>query len=234
MIYITSDIHGNYVKYLALLEKISLREKDALVILGDFVDRGDQSVELILDVMERENIFPLMGNHDQMALGCLKVLSNEITSESITDFEENQVEMTTQWLYSLGGHATLESFKKASKREQNLVVEFLENLSYYEEFCIQGQKYLLVHGGLKNFSPEREIEDYTDEEILWARTDYGKMYFQDTILVTGHTPTANIKENHRPNFIFKGNNHIALDCGCGYEGGQLGCICLNTGEEFYV
>lgn len=33
--------------------------------------------------------------------------------------------------------------------------------------------------------------------------------------------------------IYRGNNHVAIDCGCGF-GGKLGCICLETMEEFYV
>ncbi|MFI3249516.1 MAG: metallophosphoesterase [Eubacteriales bacterium] len=234
MIYVTSDIHGNFQRYKVLLDTIKLGDSDALIILGDLVDRGSQSTEIILDLMNHDNIFPILGNHDQCALACLKVLSAEVTDENIADFEENQMEMMTEWLYNLGGNATLESFKKCSKAEQNSILDFLEDLPLSEEFTIKGQKYLLVHAGLENFSPEKALEDYQDDEILWARTDYSKQYFEDIILVTGHTPTIFIKDNPRPNYIYQGNNHIALDCGCGFEGGRLGCICLNTMEEFYV
>lgn len=30
------------------------------------------------------------------------------------------------------------------------------------------------------------------------------------------------------------DNHLAIDCGCSYEGGRLAAVCLDTGEEFYV
>ena len=60
------------------------------------------------------------------------------------------------------------------------------------------------------------------------------VYYQDKIIVTGHTPTRHIKCNPKADYIFKGNNHIAIDCGCSYDGGKLGCICLNTMEEFYI
>ncbi|MFV0440484.1 MAG: hypothetical protein ACK5LV_04250 [Lachnospirales bacterium] len=85
---------------------------------------------------------------------------------------------------------------------------------------------------IKNY--QKTIDEYTDDDILWDRIDYGMQYFKDKIIVIGHTPTRNIEDNPRPDFIFKGNNHIAIICGCGFEGGQLGCICLNTMEEFYV
>lgn len=35
-------------------------------------------------------------------------------------------------------------------------------------------------------------------------------------------------------FIYKGNNHIAIDCGCSIPGGRLAAICLDTMEEYYV
>ena len=38
--YVISDIHGEYDKFLDLLQKTGLREEDTLYILGDVVDRG--------------------------------------------------------------------------------------------------------------------------------------------------------------------------------------------------
>ena len=62
--------------------------------------------------------------------------------------------------------------------------------------------------------------------------DYEDIYFKDKIMVTGHTPTAFIDEAYRGR-IWKGNNHIALDCGAVF-GNPLGCICLDTMEEIYA
>lgn len=110
----------------------------------------------------------------------------------------------------------------------------MEELPLYEEFQINGQDYLLVHGGLENFSPNKDMDDYTADEIIWHRIDYGMTYFEDTKIITGHTPTRNIEDNPHPDRIYQANNHIAIDCGCGFEGGRLGCLCLNTGIEYYV
>lgn len=52
-------------------------------------------------------------------------------------------------------------------------------------------------------------------------------------MVTGHTPTQTIEGNPNPGFIYRYNNHIAIDCGAYYPGGRLAAICLDTGEEFY-
>ena len=34
-------------------------------------------------------------------------------------------------------------------------------------------------------------------------------------------------------YIYRKNNHIAIDCGACFPGGRLAAICLDTGEEFY-
>jgi len=43
-----------------------------------------------------------------------------------------------------------------------------------------------------------------------------------------------IKENPKPGFIFRNNNHIAIDCGACFPGGRLAAICLDTDEEYYI
>ena len=70
--------------------------------------------------------------------------------------------------------------------------------------------------------------------MLWDRADYDTQYFPDTYVVTGHTPTQHIAGNPNPGYIYRRNNHIAIDCGASIPGGRLAAICLDTGEEFYV
>lgn len=74
---------------------------------------------------------------------------------------------------------------------------------------------------------------YALYEVIFRRPDYARTYFPDKFLVTGRAPTRSIPGNPRPDHIWRGNNHIAIDCGCGY-GGALGAVCLDTGEEFTV
>ena len=74
MIYVMSDLHGCFDKYLLMLEKIKLSEKDTLYILGDVVDRGADGVRILLDIAKRKNVVLLRGNHDDTALIILKNL----------------------------------------------------------------------------------------------------------------------------------------------------------------
>ena len=74
----------------------------------------------------------------------------------------------------------------------------------------------------------KEIEDM--EELVGSKK---KKYVRYIIVITGHTPTQLIPGNPRPGYIFKANNHIAMDCGACSPKGRLAGICLETGEEFY-
>ena len=56
MTYVLSNIHGNYEKFKELLAKISFKDTDVMYILGDLVDYGEGSIELINDISMRYNL----------------------------------------------------------------------------------------------------------------------------------------------------------------------------------
>ena len=84
MIYVMSDIHGEYDKFKEVLKQINLQKEDLLYVLGDVVDRGPHPMEILLKMMEMPNVIPIAGNHELMALKCLRFLNQEITDESLT------------------------------------------------------------------------------------------------------------------------------------------------------
>lgn len=74
MIYLMSDIHGEYKKYIAMLEKINFSDNDILYILGDVLERGPEPIKILKDMSMRSNVYPIMGNHELMAIDILKDL----------------------------------------------------------------------------------------------------------------------------------------------------------------
>lgn len=82
MTYAISDIHGEYDKFIAMLELINLTDKDTLYILGDVLDRGPEPIKILNDMSTRSNVYPIIGNHEVMALDILKDLLVEITEEN--------------------------------------------------------------------------------------------------------------------------------------------------------
>lgn len=231
MVFCMSDIHGNYNGYLELLEKAKFSDEDILYVLGDVIDRGRQSVKILQDMMMRPNVVPIIGNHEYMGIRCLKFLMQEISEDSIASLSEDIIRGLLEW-QNVGGQTTMDEFHRLSMEEKKNIVDYLEEFSLYEEVKVNGRKYVLVHAGLCNFSADRPLEDYQLHELIFKAPEYFRVYYPDKYLVTGHLPTSGIMENEKPYFIFKGNNHIAIDCGSGC-GGQLGMICLDTGEEFY-
>mgnify|MGYP002770559231 FL=1 len=229
--YVISDIHGQYDMFMELLEKIPLKDSDTLYILGDVVDRGPHPIKTLQKLKEMPNVICMVGNHELMALRCLKLLMTA-DAQSVFGLDEEDRKDLWMWQYN-GGLSTFEEFRELDAEEQQEIIEFMSDFLVYEEVSAGGRDYLLVHAGLGNYSPKKEIEDYSLEELMWMRADYNVRYFDDVIVVTGHTPTQQIKDNPNPGVIYKKNNHIVIDCGAHYPGGRLAAICLDTGEEYY-
>ena len=231
--YIIADIHGCYDQYMELLHRINFGSEDELYILGDVVDRGPEPIKIILDIMDRDNVNLIMGNHEVMALAVLKKLVREISHETIEDFDYDVMQEISLWMAN-GGDITMEKFQQLDPSKRADVLSYLEDASYYETIEQDDKLYVLVHGGLGGFSLNKDLDDYDLDDLVWERPDYDREYFPGgrVFLVTGHTPTQFIRYDRKP-LIFQENGHIAIDCGCAF-GGNLAAYCVETGEVTYV
>ena len=228
-----SDIHGNADAYHRMLREINFKKDDMLYILGDILDRGPNPITLLTELMKMPNVICLLGNHELMALECLEFLMQEITDMSIEALDEKMLNNLLTWQYN-GSKSTIDEVRKLDREMQQSVIEFIKEFSIYEEITVAGNVYLLVHAGLGGFRPEKNIEEYSLKGLVWDRAAYSIQYYPDVYLVTGHTPTQEIKDNPHPGYIYQANNHIAIDCGCCFPGGRLGCLRLDDMKEFYV
>ena len=133
-----------------------------------------------------------------------------------------------------GSSTTIDEFRKLPRERQHAVLEYIRDFSVYEELSVAGRDFLLVHAGLGDYWPGKDIEEYSLDELVWFRAEYDIQYYDDKYVVSGHTPTQGIPGNPRPGYIFRKNNHIAIDCGSYRRDGRLAAICLDTLEEFYA
>lgn len=218
--------------FMELLDKIKLKDTDTLYILGDVLDRGPHPIKTLRKLMEMPNAICLVGNHELMALEGLKLLMKEITDKSIEELDDEKLQNLAIWLCD-GGQTTIDEFRPLDAKTKQDVIDFIKEFLIYEEVSVGGKDYLLVHAGLGHYSPEKDIEDYSLHELIWMRANYDIQYSADKYVVTGHTPTQTIEDNPNPGYIYRRNNHIAIDCGATYLGGRLAAICLDTGEEYY-
>ncbi len=232
MTYVMSDIHGQYEKYIKMLELINFKDTDELYILGDIVDRGPKSIELLIDMSMRTNVFPIIGNHDMTALMLLKRLCVEITEENYkTQLDEELLQVFSMWQLD-GGQETLDGFRALSNDDKTALIEYMEEFLPYEALEVNGNRFILVHGGIPFEQRDVPLSKQSVYRLAAERPDYTKRYYKNIYLVTGHTPTVNIDEKYKGR-IYSENGHIAIDCGAGY-GMPLGCIRLDDFKEFYV
>ena len=229
MNFVCSDLHGNDKKYRAMLEKIRLGSDDRLFVLGDVIDRGKDGVQILRDMRDRPNIFPILGNHELTAAMCLPQLLEEVTERSLAGLDDAWVAGLSEWVMN-GGGPTLRALNRLSREERGQILEYIRDMALYEEVEAGGRTFVLVHAGLGNFSPDKPLEDYELTELLLGRPREDGVYYRDKTVILGHTPTRLL--GGKDKILFRGTM-IGVDCGCGF-GGPLGCLCLETMEEFYV
>ncbi|HCD36026.1 serine/threonine protein phosphatase [Chlorobium phaeovibrioides] len=194
------DIHGCINTLRALIEKINPRPDDQFVFLGDFIDRGENSKEVVDYLIELSQQFLchfILGNHELMLIEYLK------TGEP------------GPWLLN-GGRATMDSYG-----EQGGINLPPEHMKFFAG-CMSHtatRNWFFTHGGL---DPELSIEEnlafHDPEELGWQREHMREAYLSagsypwEKTLVCGHTPTA------EPIML---DRLIAIDTGCVYTRNPL-------------
>ena len=235
MTYVMSDLHGMYDLYWKMLKKISFSDSDVLYILGDFADRGMYGLDIILDVAKRKNVIGILGNHDKMAREFLNAIGDNLDFDDISDAEVDDDAKMTWYLWMLnGGAVTLDMYKELSEEERAKVLDMLNNLKKYEVVHAGGCEFVLCHAGIGNYEEGKDLSEYTLSDLTEKREDYSRPKFakEGKYLVTGHTPTLR-NPGATKGKIYRNHDHIAIDCGAVFGYG-LGCLCLDTLEEFYV
>lgn len=225
MTYVLSDLHGCLDKWREMKEKISLSDRDTVYILGDAVDRGRDGVALLQEFRESKNVVYLRGNHDQTFL---TVAANLEAREEIISTEEFR-DVFSLWLAD-GGKPTIDSYLALPAEERKALLLFLCSLPFRETVTVGGKRFFLSHSVPAKKKMKESGGDLYD--YIAGEPEYEKVYFEDAFVVTGHTPTSFLDLSFRGK-IWKGNNHIDVDCGAVF-GNRLGCLCLDTGEEFYA
>lgn len=218
--FVIGDIHGEYDKFINCLDHVKFDlDNDQLIQLGDVVDRGPKSFEVVDHLLKFKNLIPIRGNHDVCFLNYLRSGQQNV-------------------LWNQGGRETYESYYNNCDGDiEKFPIEhllfFKNQLNYY----VDENNICFVHAG---FKPEYLIYEQPEiSDLYWDRDLWNsalKAEESKTPLVTmnafkmiyiGHTPTTyyNSKEPMRA------ANIINLDTGCG-KGGLLTIYNLETGE-FY-
>ena len=228
MTYAVANLHGCFNKFKKLLREIKFSDNDVMYVIGDIVDCGEEPIELLCDLSMRYNVIPIVGDCDLRALELLTELDKMLGGASP---DPEAFAKMTEWLQD-GGQKTIEGFKALDDDMKEGVLEYLADMSLYEEVESGGKKYLLVHAGIADYSADSDLEDYMPEDFITEALDPDRCYFEDATVIAGHIPTYEIEgaENGK---IYRGEYNVLIDCGAAF-GEPLGCLRLEDGKEFYV
>ena len=228
MTYAVANLHGCFSKFKKLLKQINFNDNDVMYVVGDIVDYGEEPIELLCDLSMRYNVIPILGECDFRAFEMLTELDKMLGGASP---DPEVIGKMTEWIQE-GGAKTMEGFKALDEDMKEGVLEYLEDMSLYEEVEVRGKKYLLVHAGIADYSAESDLDDYMPEDFIYESVDPDYQLINGVTLVVGHKPTYEIEGAERGK-IYHGEGSIFLDCGAAYDE-PLGCICLETGKEYYI
>ncbi|MBC87120.1 MAG: hypothetical protein CL677_08050 [Bdellovibrionaceae bacterium] len=189
------DVHGCFDQLKELISKLPLDDSSTLVFLGDYVDRGPNSnevIQFIIDLKKKYNVVALRGNHEQMMI----------------DYVDNPSSVNAGLFILNGGSATLASYAQEDGQYDipNQHIVFLRNLPLYYET----EDFFFVHAGVPEISLSEINEEEHADQLLWIREPFltTTMNWEKTI-VHGHTVFDN---------VVVGENRISLDTGCVYSG----------------
>jgi serine/threonine protein phosphatase 1 len=234
MIYVTADLHGYPLeKFLGLLDKAGFCNDDFLFVLGDVIDRGKDGAAILRWLTEQPNVQLILGNHEAFLLSC-DYLFQPVTDESLGDLDTEKLRMLRVWNKN-GAAPTLDGLNKLLKSEPDVlegILDYLRDAPLFDTVEAGGKTYILVHGGLDNFRPDRPLSDYTSHELLWSRPTLNTRYFDNATVIFGHTPTQFID----PSFEGKALRHngwICIDTGAATGGAPM-LLRLDDEKEFYM
>lgn len=165
---IIGDIHGCYEEFMELLKKVHYkRKKDHLILLGDLMDRGPSSYEVLRWAIRWQDKNPdlfhmIRGNHEQMLV-------------------EQARELDTRLIWRVVGKpATLRSFRKHKDRMENYIPWILEHMPiYWEE-----DTFRCVHAGIEHEEFEKNSLGLLVKDHSWSK----KNLYAGKLAIIGHTP----------------------------------------------
>lgn len=212
-----SDIHGCFKPFYELVvNTVKLKKSDQLILLGDYIDRGDQSkevIDFIIELYEKGfNITALTGNHEVML------------SDAYQD-----PDMLPLWLMN-SGMSTLSSFGIQDIREiDNHYLDFFTNLEYYKTFG----NFIFVHAGFDDYAINPFSDNYS---MVWeCRLSYDNPVLWGKTIIHGHRPKT---ISYVKKLISEKSKVIPIDTGCIYEKeqgyGNLSALEVNSMTLFSV
>ncbi len=194
-----SDIHGHPDRLFQLLRQLHYGKNDILVIVGDLIEKGPESlrvVQYVMDLARQHPVYVSMGNVD---LGRILKADND-SPEGVADWAGflHWAERTwggslfSEMLADMGISLDQVTGERAAEYRSRMLEQFQEELEFLwsRPTILTAGKYIFVHGGI----PTEDVQSLagTDPQPYLKNDDYYHQgyTFRDHIVVTGHWPTC--------------------------------------------
>lgn len=205
-VFAIGDIHGCYTALQTLLQVVPLTLQDRLITLGDYLDRGPDSrqvVEWVIERTQKQQCIPLRGNHEVMLLDAL----------------QGNIPLST-WI-RFGGREALQSYSqdRRSLNPEEIPVEHLRFLDHDLLPGFETEHHLFVHGYLNSRLP---LSQQNPDELYWRRFEEIQPHVSGKIVVCGHTAQKSGLPKHR-------GHAICIDTWV-YGNGWLTCLDVESGQ----
>lgn len=214
---VISDVHGHKDALEALLKKVAIKDDDYLVILGDFLNRGIDSVEMfafIKELSNRDKTIILKGNHESFMQ---RHINENSYSEAFFEFlQADYYETLIGSLIKKKGIAAnqIEGHKQMLDLVSDVsaeVTSFLSSLPIILNF----DSFRFVHGG---YDPSFSIEG--DETQYLKFDNYNTLAKpNDKVTIVGHWPASELRADRLTNLPYHNTekNIIFIDGGLGVK-----------------
>lgn len=209
-LYVVGDIHGCYDEMLTLLHEVKNDiqargyDEGTLVFVGDYIDRGPKSYEVVDFLMKLDDFFgfkvvKLKGNHEDMFLNSYRDFMNNGGVETMKSYERNL-------------------FDKVPDDHHDFM--WYLPLFYLHDVPEEGRRIVVVHAGL---DPTVKLEHHSDHMLLWNRNvvGYDGEYVNNDFVVYGHTPLREVLVR---------KNQLGIDTACVF-GGRLTCAVFDNSTQ---
>lgn len=226
MIYVMSDIHGEYRKFITMLKTINFTDDDQLFIAGDVVDRGPEPLKVLFHTKTSRNIHLCMGNHERMLMDY---------------YNTGKSDDMSIW-YGNGGWITHRQMQEHGLESET--VEYIKTLPSFFIVNVGERKFIISHAGycmVEGYDTPKEMLEKTSDldELVWSRGEfYERKAFPGYISIFGHTPVQLMPggSSTEPKIWHDTTwkDKMDIDCGCCFRGGRLACLRLDDLKEFYV
>lgn len=202
-VWVIGDVHGFYRTFTRLLKRFELNPKDVVILLGDLIDRGPESAQVIQHVRTSPSIFTVRGNHESM-------MASAVDKKELISYTPD----ANSW-YRNGGIATISSYLKIEKdptqvlRRVNSDIDWIESLP--TEIVLD--QYRLVHAG---YDSRIDVEEQDEETHMWVRRPFFETVMpvdENRQVIFGHTVTCHLPKFSKSDLGKVWNSDLLLSDG---------------------